>query len=179
MPTDLELEDIELPVAIPDKPPHHVPSDLSKPAGAAVAADGPVRCVRCDQSIALACADIVGQGYRCAPCTQRAHVAALSSGADDVSADLSPSDRDELHRSGARLFGPGLALLVCGIVCVLAFFATSSTRVVEQTMFMTVTRTTRHDGLLNAGVLLLVAGVIGCGLGHSRMRRAGKRWLAK
>lgn len=61
----------------------HVP-DLSRAPGAVIDAHGEVACVACGKHIPLGDADIVGLGYRCITCSERA------SADDDVVANLSP-----------------------------------------------------------------------------------------
>ena len=82
-------------------PPLYVP-DLAPPVGAKVDA-GHVICVVCGARVALAQADIVGQGYRCTPCGQRAELAALGGADDDPALHLSHGDVVGLSASGARL----------------------------------------------------------------------------
>lgn len=91
---------------------------LIKPAGAAHNLDGSVTCVACGQSIALAQADIVGEGYRCAACSHRAEVA-RAHGQSDVGSHLSRRDRRELMGGGAANIG-GVLLIVGGIVLLAA-----------------------------------------------------------
>ena len=76
-------------------PPIHVP-DLSKPAGAAVDAHGEVTCVACGKHLPVGDADIVGLGYRCAACSERA------TADDDVAANLPPSERSLLQKLPKR-----------------------------------------------------------------------------
>lgn len=97
-------------------PPLYVP-DLAPPVGARVDA-GHVTCVVCGARVALAQADIVGQGYRCAPCGQRAELAALSGAGDDPALHLGHSDVVGLAASGGRLALLGAALLALGIVAI-------------------------------------------------------------
>lgn len=97
--------------------PVEVPVGLDqKPAGAAVGDDGTVACVACRQRLPLAQADIVGQGYRCARCSQQASVAALAVGASDASAHLDDAQREGLHRSGVQLLISGLAIIALSII---------------------------------------------------------------
>jgi hypothetical protein len=88
-----------------------------KPAGAAVSDDGMVACVTCRTRVPLAQADIVGQGYRCARCSQQASVNALA-GRSDVGAHLDRAQREGLHRSGVQLLLGGLAMIAGGIIIV-------------------------------------------------------------
>ena len=91
-------------------PPLFVP-DLTKPAGATVDVNGNVTCIACGTQLPVAKADIVGQGYRCAPCSHRADVNALATGASDVGANLSTDDRSNMRTSGFKLMIPGIAML--------------------------------------------------------------------
>jgi hypothetical protein len=100
-----------------DDPPQplHVP-DLTKPAGAAVAADGTVACVMCGTRIALAQADVVGLGYRCAPCTRRSELHQLQMGVADNSANLHEGDRSALRAAARHYLGLGIAGVLGGLV---------------------------------------------------------------
>src|SRR5436190_23906133 len=102
-----------------DGPPLHVPAEaLRKPQGAAVAADGTVACVSCGNRFPLSAVDVVGQGYRCAPCGHQAHVTALEKGNPniDAGAHLSPALRAELLHTGKLMLLGGGALLVLGVL---------------------------------------------------------------
>lgn len=112
-----------------DGPPLHVPPEaLRKPKGAEVGDDGKVGCVSCGERFPLSAVDIVGQGYRCAPCTQQAHVAALEHGNAniDANAHLSRGHREELRKQAAMLLLGGVGLLLLGIVIVVATIASDS-----------------------------------------------------
>lgn len=100
-------------------PPLYVP-DLTAPAGAAVAADGTVACVACGSRLPIARMDVVGQGYRCAPCSHRAEIAALSTGAVDAGANLSDTDRDQLRTAGTQTLLGGVGIAILG-GCLVAF----------------------------------------------------------
>lgn len=71
-----------------------------------------VSCVRCGKLLPVAHADIVGNGYRCAPCT----TLAASLGEDaEVADNVSPEERERLAKQGKRRFiatmsGSGAAL---------------------------------------------------------------------
>jgi hypothetical protein len=109
-----------------DGPPLHVPEEaLRKPKGAAVGADGKVACVSCGGRFPLSAVDIVGQGYRCAPCTHQAHVVSLDRGGEnvDASAHLSRDARDHLREQGTTMLLGGAALLAVGIVIFIATIA--------------------------------------------------------
>ena len=111
-----------------DGPPLHVPAEaLLKPKGAAVATDGTVACVSCGNRFPLSAVDVVGQGYRCAPCGHQAHVTALEKGNPniDAGAHLSPHVRDELRRQGQLMLLGGVALLALGVLLIVLLFDTS------------------------------------------------------
>ncbi len=136
-----------------DGPELYVP-DLSKPQGAAVAADGTAACVACGARKPVAQLDVVGQGYRCAPCSHKAEIAALAHGASDVGHNLSSHDRSSLRSSGiAMLFG-GIGLAVLGGILLAAGMGSS-----------------RGGFKLSLG--LIFAGVLTCGIGVSKMNAAG------
>lgn len=96
-----------------DPPPPLFVPDLAPPLGARVE-HGQVTCVVCGAQVALAQADIVGQGYRCAACSQRADLAALAGAAADPALHLSHGDVVGLTASGRRLTWLGLLLLAIG-----------------------------------------------------------------
>jgi hypothetical protein len=96
-------------------PPLFVP-DLSKPATAAVDADGNVTCIQCKTKLPLSRADVVGQGYRCPACSARAEISQLSGGPSDISANLSHADRRGMHNAGMALIVPGVLMIVGGVV---------------------------------------------------------------
>jgi hypothetical protein len=121
--------------------------DLRKPAGAAIDADGNVTCVTCGTKLAMARADVVGQGYRCPPCTGKAHVEALSNGTSDAAANLNPAEREAMYSSGQKLLGTGIAAIIGGVCLFLI-------------------------GLPRAGGFIFIAGLAGAGSGYSRMRGA-------
>jgi hypothetical protein len=75
--------------------PIHVP-DVTKPAGAAVDAHGEVTCVACGKHLPVGDADIVGLGYRCAACSEKA------TGDDDVAANLPRTERSLLKKLPSR-----------------------------------------------------------------------------
>jgi DNA-directed RNA polymerase subunit RPC12/RpoP len=104
----------------------HVPAEaLRKPKGAAIAEDGTVACVACGNRIPLAKADVVGQGYRCAPCSHQAEIANLERGITvDAGAHLSKGLREELILTGTMMQLGGVALLVVGIALIVALFDT-------------------------------------------------------
>ena len=129
-----------------DRPPELYVPDLTKAAGAVIDADGNVTCVACGNKLPVAKADIVGQGYRCAACTGKAQLAALTGGSD-VDANLSASDRKDLRNAGLKMILPGVGLLVAGI-CVLV------------------------AGAGRAGGYMIVAGGGGCIAGFVRMTAA-------
>jgi|MudIll2142460700_1097286.scaffolds.fasta_scaffold149666_2 hypothetical protein len=106
-----------------DGPPLHVPPEaLRKPKGAEIGDDGKVTCISCGQRFPLAAVDIVGQGYRCAPCTHQAHVASLDRGGAnvDAGAHLSRGAREELRKQGTTMQLGGVALIVVGIAIFIA-----------------------------------------------------------
>lgn len=130
-----------------DAPPLYVP-DLSKPAGATVDADGNVTCIQCHAKIPLSRADVVGQGYRCPPCSARAEISALSGGPSDVGANLSLTDRRGLSSAGAAMMIPGALMIVGALI----LFATwPGTR---------------------APIYLLIGGILSCGAGFAKMSAA-------
>ena len=109
-----------------DGPPLHVPAEaLHKPKGAEVGDDGKVRCISCGERFAMSAVDIVGQGYRCAPCGHQAHVASLDRGGAnvDAGAHLSRGAREELRTQAKNLQMGGGLLLVIGLCVVLIGFA--------------------------------------------------------
>jgi hypothetical protein len=130
-----------------DHPPLYVP-DLTKPAGATVDADGNVTCVQCQAKVALSRADVVGQGYRCAPCSARAEISALSGGPSDVGANLSLSDRRGLSNAGAAMMVPGILMIIGGVIL---FGVLPGTR---------------------APIYLLVGGIVSAGAGLAKMNAA-------
>src|SRR5688572_22106709 len=100
-----------------DKPPElYVPANLDKPAAAAVADDGTVACFTCKKRIALAVADIVGQGYRCAGCSQQAAIAGLQGGdGHDAASHLDPRERAAIRRRATETMIGGAAMIVGGV----------------------------------------------------------------
>lgn len=94
-------------------PPLHVP-DLSPPPGAQIER-GQVTCVVCARAVLLASTDVVGLGYRCAPCSQRAEFARLGGGGDAPSLHLDSGDANRLAASGDRSTLLGLVMLVGGV----------------------------------------------------------------
>jgi len=98
-----------------DAPPPLFVPDLTPPAGAAVDADGHVTCLACGVKLPLSKADVVGLGYRCLACTEKAELAALTAGASDVAVNLSAGDRKALRRAGWKLIAPGVLAIVAGI----------------------------------------------------------------
>ena len=112
-----------------DGPELHVPAEaLRKPRGAEVGEDGKVTCIACAGRITLANADIVGQGYRCAPCSHQAEVAALQSGREnvDASAHLSRGAREHLRKQGTMMIIGGVALIVAGVAVFIATMSAGS-----------------------------------------------------
>jgi hypothetical protein len=102
-----------------DGPPLHIPQEaLRKPKGAEVGDDGKVSCVSCKERFALSAVDIVGQGYRCVPCSHQAHVASLDRGGAnvDAGAHLSRGAREELRTTGGNMQKGGVLLLLLGII---------------------------------------------------------------
>lgn len=97
-----------------DAPPLFVP-DLQPAAAAVVDADGQVACVVCGARVAVGTADVVGAGYRCAPCSARAEVTALAVGQDDVSSHLGQADRVRMRRSGARMVVVGVLAIAVAL----------------------------------------------------------------
>lgn len=96
-------------------PPLWVPrSCLAPPAAAAVGSDGRVGCVTCGTRLALTDADVVGEGYRCVPCSRAAEVA-RHEGRGDAAAHLTSGDRRWLRRTGQREIWLGLVLAAAGI----------------------------------------------------------------
>ena len=95
-------------------PPLFVP-DLTKPAGAVLDESGRATCITCGTKQPLAQMDVVGQGYRCAACSHKAQIMALTTGQDDMSSNLSSGDRSKLRSSGIALIATGIAGVVGGI----------------------------------------------------------------
>jgi hypothetical protein len=92
----------------------YVPEDATKrPAGAAVSAEGMVICVTCQQQIPLVKADVVGLGYRCTTCSQKAELAKLM-GAGDAGSHFTASERRGLANSGLILALCGIPVLLLG-----------------------------------------------------------------
>jgi hypothetical protein len=129
-----------------DPPPLYVP-DLTKPAGATVDADGKVTCIGCQTKLPLSRADVVGQGYRCAACSSKAELNALTGGPSDVGANLSVEDRRGLRRAGAAMIVPGILMILGGLIAIPYF--------------------------RRLPAYLIVAGIAGIGAGVGRMRAAG------
>ncbi len=100
-------------------PPLYVP-DLSKPAGAALDESGNAACITCKMRLPPAKMDIVGQGYRCAPCSHKAQIDMLAHGGNDVSANLSGADRDALSSAGVKLVASGVGVTILGVVLIAA-----------------------------------------------------------
>jgi hypothetical protein len=74
----------------------------------------------------MSAVDIVGQGYRCAPCGHQAHVASLERGANvDAGAHLSKGARDDLKQQAKTLMAGGICLLALGVIVMVALFNTS------------------------------------------------------
>lgn len=91
---------------------------LMRPAGANANLDGTVSCIACGRSLLPAHADIVGEGYRCAPCSTLAEVA-RADGHSDIASHLSKRDRRELAAPTAMNVG-GAALVLGGVVLLVA-----------------------------------------------------------
>lgn len=109
-----------------DGPPLHVPPEaLRKPKGAEIGDDGNVGCVSCGERFPLSAVDIVGQGYRCARCTQQAQLAALEHGNAniDANAHLSRGHREELRKQAGSMLVGGAGLVLLGIVIIVAAIA--------------------------------------------------------
>lgn len=85
----------------------------TQPAGAKVEA-GQVSCVICQAKVPLADADVVGMGYRCSACSQRAELAKLTGGGDAAS-HFSASERQHLAASGLWTIYGGVAVMILGI----------------------------------------------------------------
>jgi hypothetical protein len=98
----------------PDAPDLFVP-DLSPPTGAAVDNDGFAACVSCRARFAVATMDIVGQGYRCVPCSGKASIAQLSTGRSDLAANLDGDDRHHMAAFGWQALAVGIAMMVIGL----------------------------------------------------------------
>lgn len=128
------------------RPSLHVP-DMTPAATARVASDGTVECISCKQRLPMARADVVGQGYRCTPCSAKAEVNMLARGATDVGDHLSEANRDELRKRGLLYLGLGAAVLLFGV----ALLFTIS--LVEKGIY-------RHPGtyITGFGVVLLAVG---------------------
>ena len=104
------------------EPPLYVPN-LSKPQGAAVDSEGNVTCIACGGKLPLAKADVVGQGYRCAPCSAKAEIQRLATGRSDIADNLSSTERAAMRNrgilsvfGGIALIGGGVALFAIGFV---------------------------------------------------------------
>jgi hypothetical protein len=106
-----------------DHPDPYIPAEaLERPAGAAVHRGNQVACVTCQTMIPLAKADVVGMGYRCQPCSQRAELALLTGGGD-AAAHFSSAERKSLSESGLYLiYGGGLVLLLGMVLIGFLFF---------------------------------------------------------
>src|SRR5215212_9017638 len=103
-----------------EPPPLHVPEGaLQKPRAAELGADGLVACVICGNRLPPARMDIVGQGYRCAPCSHQAEIGRLQGGGD-AAAHLSKRERAGLRESAGQMIALGLAMIVGGIVVLVA-----------------------------------------------------------
>lgn len=88
---------------------------LQRPAGATVDAAGQVRCVVCQTQTPLAKADVVGMGYRCAPCSHKAELALLTGGGDGA-AHFTASERKGLVESGMLVVFAGIGVMVLGLL---------------------------------------------------------------
>jgi len=99
-----------------DRAPELFVPDLTKPAGAAVDAAGNVTCVTCGTQLPVAKADVVGQGYRCPPCTAKADLARLTGGPSDIAANLSAADRDGMRAFGLKFIGLGVLMIAGGVL---------------------------------------------------------------
>ena len=96
-------------------PPLWVPqSSWARPPAAAVGRDGLVGCVTCGTRLAIPDADVVGEGYRCVPCSRAAEVS-HHEGRGDAAAHLTRGERGWLRRTGQREIWLGIALGVAGI----------------------------------------------------------------
>jgi hypothetical protein len=81
-----------------------------------------IQCVTCGETVAMAEADIVGQGYRCAPCGQKASIASLSGRGSDIADHLTPEERERnmqkfrvLAIGGAGITIVAVAMIVAGL----------------------------------------------------------------
>lgn len=128
-------------------PPLFVPN-LDRPAGAIVDADGSVTCVTCHTKLPVAKADVVGQGYRCAPCSAKADLAKLTGGPSDLDANLSSSDRDAMRSFAWKWIGLGILMAAGGLLVYAAI------------------------GPLRIGSYLIVAGIGSCIFGGTRLSAA-------
>jgi hypothetical protein len=100
----------------------YVPAEaLRLPAGAVIDSAGHVTCVTCKASVALAKADVVGMGYRCAPCSHKADLALLTGGGDAAS-HFSAAERRGLSESGMLLVVCGGLALLAGVVLIAMLF---------------------------------------------------------
>ena len=82
---------------------------------------GTVLCIACRGKFPPSCVDIVGQGYRCTACSQRAEIERLNGGSEAAS-HFTPAERERLRASGSAALWIGVGSLILGIgLCVLLF----------------------------------------------------------
>ncbi len=104
----------------------YVPAEaLHRPAGAAIN-DGMVTCVSCQKILPVAKADIVGMGYRCVPCSQKASIAKLTGGGDAAS-HFSVNERDGLKESGSHVIWAGVGITFLGVLMLFGMFLRTGT----------------------------------------------------
>jgi hypothetical protein len=113
-----------------------------------------VACVRCGKALALGEADIVGNGYRCAPCT--AHVQHVGGEEADVADNVAPEVRERLAKKGKQNFiaSLGAASVVVAVPAAVAF-------------------------AVSGGIAALVAGGLGAYVGSSWLSAAGETYYAQ
>ena len=105
----------------------YVPAEaLRRPEGARVDNDGMVTCIACAKALPVADADIVGMGYRCVPCSQKASITKLTGGGD-AAAHFSEVEREGLVQSGASVIWAGVGLIALGPLLFVGTFVKTGT----------------------------------------------------
>lgn len=120
-----------------------------------VAAADRVACVHCKRVVALRETDVVGLGYRCRACSDRAELGELT-GAPDVSDHLVAADRARFSAAGRRIFVR--ALILSGAMGALGIF---------------VLVVMPNPAAIKLILLALITGIAVGGHGYARWKRFG------